>query len=88
MSFLGLDPEAVNTLAVNLHQSADTIQQIMTSLTQQLNGAQWTGPDRDRFVNEWQSQHVAQLHSVINGLQQASTAASRNARDQVTTSNA
>ncbi len=58
--FTGMDIAGVRQLAQQMTQKADEIQQITTQLTQALNGAQWVGPDREKFVSDWQSQHAQQ----------------------------
>ena len=82
MSYLGLDPAAVRQLAHQLNNAASEIQTLSGQLTAQLQGAPWTGPDRENFVNEWNSTHMNQLHMVVQALQNASTTANRNAMEQ------
>lgn len=86
MSYLGLDPTAVRNLASQLNNAASEIQNISGQLTSQLQNAPWTGPDREQFVNEWQSTHLNQLHTVVQALQHAAQTANRNAQDQETVS--
>ena len=82
MSFTGMDVAAVRALASQMTHSAGEIQQISSSLTSQLQGASWVGPDRERFVSDWQSTHVAQLNQVVNALHDAATRANQNAQEQ------
>ena len=82
MSYLGLDPAAVRQLAQQMNNAASEIQTLSGQLTAQLQGAPWTGPDRENFVNEWQSTHLNQLHVVIQALQNAANTANRNAQEQ------
>ena len=82
MSYLGLDPAVVRQLAQQLNHAASEIQTLSGQLTSQLQGAPWTGPDREAFVNEWNSTHMNQLHMVVQALQNAAATANRNAADQ------
>ncbi len=78
----GMDIQAVRNLSTQMKTKAGEIQQIMTSLTSQLQSTPWVGPDQQRFLGEWQGQHCAALRAVINGLEQASSTATRNANEQ------
>ena len=82
MSFTGMDVAAVRSLATQMNHSAAEIQQLANQLSSQLQGASWVGPDRERFVSDWQSTHVVQLNQVVNALNDASTRASQNAQEQ------
>lgn len=78
----GMDIAGVRQLAQQLTQKADEISQIASQLTNALNGADWRGPDREKFVSDWQSQHVAALSRVSEGLKQAAQLATQNAQQQ------
>ena len=80
--FQGMDVTAVRSLSNQMNHSADQIDQLMKQLTNSLNSTDWRGPDREQFLNNWQSQHVAQLNNVCNGLREASQTANRNANEQ------
>jgi uncharacterized protein YukE len=82
MAFVGMEVEAVRTLARELSQKANEIEQIAGQLTSQLSGTNWVGSDATQFRNEWDSQHVRALKTVATALQTASTAATKNANDQ------
>ena len=86
--FTGMDIAAVRQLSQQMNSKAEEIRSLMQQLTTQLQNTQWVGPDRDRFTNDWQSTHVAALNRVIQGLQDASTAATNNANQQEQASNA
>lgn len=85
-NFTGMDINNVRQLAVQLDQRAEEIRTLMTHLTSSLQDAQWVGPDRDRFVSDWQSTHCQQLNHVIQGLTDAATRARTNATEQETAS--
>ncbi len=82
MSFTGMDIPAVRTLATTMNRDADQVHQLMTQLTHQLQSTPWHGPDRERFLSEWQSTHVARLTSVVNALHEAAQRATANANEQ------
>ena len=78
----GMDIQAVQNLATQMKTKAGEIQQIMATLTSQLQSAPWVGADQQRFLSEWQGQHCTALRNVISGLEQASQQAARNAQEQ------
>lgn len=86
-SFTGMDIAEVRQLSATLKSKAEEIRNIQNQLTNQLQSAQWVGPDRERFLGDWQSQHCAALNSVIQGLEGASQTANRNAQEQESASN-
>jgi hypothetical protein len=87
MAYTGMDIPAVQQLGRDLNAAAGEIQQLIGRLTPQITGAPWVGPDRERFVNDWTSQHVSQLNIVIRALEDASHAAMANASQQEQASN-
>jgi len=87
-AFTGMDIAQVRQLSQQLNTKAEEIRNIMNTLTNALQGAQWVGPDRERFVGEWQSQHCSALNTVIQGLEAASQTANKNAQEQEAASNA
>jgi uncharacterized protein YukE len=82
-----MDIAAVRQLAQQMKTKADEIRSLSQQLTGQLQNTQWVGPDRDRFTNDWQSQHMAALSRVAEGLDTASQAAIQNANQQEQASN-
>lgn len=82
MAFEGMDIGAVRSLAQQMRAKADEIQQIAGQLTSALTGVQWVGPDRERFVNDWQGQHVTALSRVCEELRNAAQLADQNATQQ------
>jgi uncharacterized protein YukE len=81
-SMLGMDIGAVRNLAGQLMSKADEIDTIANTLTSQLDGAQWIGPDATAFRGDWSSVHRAQLTTVANALREASNRATANANQQ------
>ncbi|HEX6359209.1 hypothetical protein [Actinophytocola sp.] len=88
MAFIGMDVEAVRTLAGQLNSKADEIDTITSTLTSQLSTTQWEGTDAGTFRANWTSTHVTQLMTVANALRDAATNAIRNADEQSTASSA
>jgi uncharacterized protein YukE len=72
-NFTGMDIPAVRNLSKQLKSRADEIQSIQQQLTGQLDSTPWQGPDRE---------HRQALNAVIQGLEQASVRATRNANEQ------
>ena len=74
--------DAVRQLAGQMDANAGQIDQLMATLTSALESTEWIGPDRERFLADWQNTHVAQLTAVANSLRDAAKAAMQNADDQ------
>jgi GH15 family glucan-1,4-alpha-glucosidase len=87
MAVWGLDVEQVRQLSTQLNRQADAIQQALGTLTSALQGTQWSGPDAEKFRNDWSSSHTSALKSVISALQEAAQLAARNAGAQEQASN-
>ena len=85
--FTGMDIDAVKTLSGLMKTKGEEIRTVMNTLTTQLQNTQWVGADRERFLSDWQSQHVAALTRVAAGLDDASVLASQNATQQEQASN-
>lgn len=61
---------------------------LVAGLTQKVQSAHWVGPDRERFVADWNSHHASALKSVAQALQDTSTRANQDAQQQDEASNA
>lgn len=85
--FTGMDIAAVRILSQQMTAKAGDIRTLMQQLTSQLDGTQWVGADRERFVGDWQSQHCSALNNVIQGLEAAAQRATKNADEQEAASN-
>jgi uncharacterized protein YukE len=81
-AFWGLDVEGVRALATNLDQDGDQIDQILSKLTGILSSTQWSGPDADKFRNDWQGAHSTSLRQVSQALHDTATLARSNASAQ------
>ncbi|NNN22403.1 MAG: hypothetical protein HKL80_10440 [Acidimicrobiales bacterium] len=82
MSFYGMDVDQVRQLANQMSQAAGEIESLSAQLTSALNSTQWVGPDQQRFMSEWTSQHSPNLRNVCQGLHQAAQLAIQNANQQ------
>ncbi len=81
-SFVGMDVGAVRNLASQLGAKADEIDTIASTLSAQIDGAQWVGPDAASFRSDWSSTHRSQLNAVSNALREAASRATNNANQQ------
>jgi uncharacterized protein YukE len=81
-AFVGMDIQAVRTLAQQLTCDAEEIDQIAAKLTSQLDGTQWVGTDAHSFRDSWNGSYRQQLATVVNALRDAATAATNNANQQ------
>ncbi len=87
MALKGMDVDQVRQLAQALHEASSTLSTMIGKLTQQVQHAEWKGPDRERFVNDWNSHHATALKTVATALQDASTRAKLDAQQQDDASN-
>jgi uncharacterized protein YukE len=79
---LGMDTEAVSTLAGQLAEVAERVRAIEQRLTSGLAATEWVGNDRQRFDAEWGSQHVVALRQAAEALDDASRVAAEEVRQQ------
>lgn len=84
----GMNIEQVKTLAKQLTDKAGEIERILNEVNTSLQNTSWLGPDAESFKNKWTSEGVRQLNAAKQILTDASAAATRNAGDQDTTSQA
>lgn len=82
MAVVGMDIEAVRSLAQQFTSNAQEIEQIANRLTSQLDGVNWMGQDASNFRNNWHGSYRQQLATVVNALHDAATAATNNATQQ------
>ncbi len=86
MAIWGADVEELKALGTDLTNKASDIKGILAQLNSKLQGTTWSGPDADRFRNNWNSQHVPALNKVIAELNTAGGDAKKNAEQQRSTS--
>lgn len=80
--FTGMDIAGVRSMSQQLTGKAGEIRSLSQQLTSVLQNTQWVGPDREKFLGDWQSSHVTALNNVIQGLEDAATRANQNADQQ------
>ncbi|KQR12016.1 hypothetical protein [Cellulomonas sp. Leaf334] len=83
---LGMDITAARDLVRIMNVDADSITQITSRLTQQLQSTPWYGPDAQRFTSDWSGQYVPALQRVVEALQANAAALAQQADDQETAS--
>lgn len=88
MVMTGMDIIEVRSLAQQLNNASQEIQQLAQQLTTRLQNTPWVGADRERFVSDWEGQHRQGLQQVVSALQHAAQLATQNASEQENVSNA
>lgn len=69
----GANPEQLTNLGHTLSRQIDTIGQVMSTVDGVINGTTWSGPARDRFVEDWNGS----FKQALNKLNEAFDAAGR-----------
>jgi uncharacterized protein YukE len=85
-NMLGMDIEQVKTVAREVEREAADLQTKINSIGTKIQGAQWKGPDRERFMGDWNSQK-AQVMKVVEMLKKTAADMKKNAAEQEATSN-
>lgn len=80
--FSGMDVAQIRSMAARMRSEAGEIDASIQRLTTSLQAAPWRGADRERFLDEWQSRHMAALRRVADGLQEAAERANEYASRQ------
>lgn len=78
----GMDIMHVRRLADQMWREAADIRKEMHAMSSLIDNIPWRGHDRDRFVGEWRTRHLAALQRIVDGLEQASRDAKEHARRQ------
>ena len=78
----GMDSAQSGSLASRMIAEAVALELILAPVTQKLEAAPWRGRDRDQFVQEWKTQHVAPLAEVTESLREAAQQARRHVANQ------
>ena len=69
----GANPEQLTNLGNTLTRQMDSIAQVMSTVDGVINGTTWSGPARDRFVEDWNGS----FKQALNKLNEAFDAAGR-----------
>ncbi|OBF29138.1 hypothetical protein [Mycobacterium sp. ACS4331] len=88
MGVVGADVDQLRTLAHTLRQAADRLESASGSVTSQLSGVGWSGPDADRYRSQWHGESQGLMRSAVATLRETASAVERNATDQVQASRA
>lgn len=80
--FSGMDVAQIRNLAARMRAEAADIEATVQRLTARLGSVAWRGPDRERFMSEWEGRHAAALRRVVDGLTQAAEQANEYANRQ------
>lgn len=78
----GMNPEAVDQLATQEITTGEEISRIYQNSADQLNGLDWTGEDRDRFVSDYENDLGTQTDRVVQRLTELAERANNNAAAQ------
>jgi hypothetical protein len=78
----GMDVDAVQKLGQQMQNKSDDIKTIVNQIQSLVGGAQWVGPDADRFRNDWESNLKNQLNNTADALHGAGQSALNNATEQ------
>lgn len=78
----GMDITQIRSLAQTMVRGCLDIRGLVRELTAEVESAPWRGPDRDRFVQQWNTYHAVHLGRVADGLENASNQATAHARRQ------
>lgn len=80
--YVGMDAAEIRELARLMMAKSQELQSLIASTTAQVDGLDWKGPDRERFVQDWHGSHVASLSNAVARLQAAAGEAMRSAEAQ------
>lgn len=84
-TFVGMDTEQVKSVSKQVEQEATKLQSDIAAIGNKITGAQWKGPDREKFVADWGHQK-SQVTKVCEMLRQTAKTMSQNAQQQDQTS--
>lgn len=78
----GMDIGQIRSLVRVMVRGCVDLRGMIRDLTVDVERAPWRGPDRDRFVEQWNGHHVVRLNRVAEGLEDAAGEAERHASRQ------
>ena len=90
MVMMGMDPDVVENIGVNLNNQASSIQQVITAINGLISQAEanWKGADSDGFRDLWQGQYQSQLTTMQNAINELGNTAKTQAMEQRSASGA
>ena len=83
--FVGMNTEQVKQVSKQVDQEAQKLQTDITSIGTKICGADWKGPDREKFVADWNHQKSLVV-KVCDMLRQTAKTMTKNAQEQDQTS--
>lgn len=82
MGLVGADVPAIRNFVLGLKRRESEITATTARLSALIEGLNWVGPDRERFVKEWNSGHRPALVSLCSDLLDAAKKATYHANAQ------
>ena len=82
VSVVGADVGAIRNFVLGLNRRSQEITATTARLTALVEGIPWVGPDRDRFISDWNGTHRPGLVGLIADLVDAAKEATRSADQQ------
>lgn len=82
MATVGGDVPAMFAFASELRRRRSAIEATTRRLGQLVEQANWVGPDRDKFIQEWQGNHAPSLMSIMEDIDEAANRIVRHAQQQ------
>jgi hypothetical protein len=71
MSLTGMDLAELEALKARLTAEAVDVRSVITRCDAELTAVHWSGPDRDRMVDDWRRRDAPFLRRVAEALEQA-----------------
>jgi len=81
-----MDIENVRKVAGSLDSESSHITSVLSSLSSALAATPWKGPDRDKFVEEWNNVHVPAIRKAASDMHLVSTQVTASINAQITAS--
>lgn len=72
MSTIGAEMGQLESLKSAFDRESQTVAQLTSSITGQVNNTWWKGPAADRFRSSWESQFAPTLRQLESALREAS----------------
>lgn len=82
MATVGGDVPAMFAFANELRRRRNNIETTTRRLAQLVEQANWVGPDRDKFVREWQGNHGPSLMAIMEDIADAANRIVNHAQQQ------
>lgn len=78
----GMNIEEVRSTGQELQRQSETLQNLINTLQQKVEGTTWVGPDSERFKNDWWPKHKQTLVNMVQELHGLGQSALNNASEQ------